>query len=219
MKIIQGAIFDMDGTLVDNLAYHDESWAIFLKDYNAPIDINGLAAVHFGTFGEIANRIFNREFSHQEVLDMAEYKESIYRELYRPHLKEIQGLTSFLSHLKSMDIKIGLSTMSDPYNIEFTMPPLGIDSFFGAMTHAHDITQGKPHPEVFLTTMQKLSVDPECCIAFEDTTNGVKAALASGAKVVGITTTMSYVDMMDLGCVHAMDNYHLTDELLQLLTQ
>ena len=202
----KAVIFDMDGTLVDNIPYHLESWLAFLDKYNIEVDEANFLATNHGTLIETVLKYFG-PMSIEEARDLGEEKESMYREMYRPHMKPIEGLTELLENLKSRSIKISLATMGDRNNMDFIIDGLGIKSYFDLEIGGHQVTNGKPHPEVFHLTMEKLGLNPNECLVMEDSGGGIKSATAAGIDVVGVATTLNKDQLYDLGCVKAISNF------------
>jgi len=184
-------IFDMDGTMIDNMAFHGQAWCDFLSSLGIVMTEAELDRHNHGTIGEVLRRICGSQLSDAEVLELGEQKESRYRELYRPHLKLIPGLHTFLSQAKQMHIPMALATSGAKPNIDFVLDGLNIRSYFSAWIGGDDVEFGKPHPETFLKAAQQLGYPPEQCFVFEDTLSGVAAAQNAGMKTIAVTTTLS----------------------------
>lgn len=204
---IKAIIFDMDGTLVNNLGYHWKAWLAFLRTHNIIMSDEEINTKGHGTMFEIVPKIFGREMSDTEIKSLGEQKETMYRESYKEHLRELPGLTKFLEELKSANIKIGLGTMADRKNVEFTLGGLGIDGFFESKHSAEDVKHGKPDPEVFLLGAQQLGVSPEDCVVFEDSKVGIKAAINAGMRAVGVSTSVEPQTLLDLGASRVISDY------------
>ena len=204
---IKGLVFDMDGTLLDNIKYHKEAWLTFLKKHNVPIDAQTLMAQNHGTIEEMIVLFFGKDLSVEKIKELGEEKESLYRDICKPHVKEIDGLTDFLKQAKSKGLKIGLSTMGTIKNIDFVIDTLHIREYFDAIVGGDDVTKGKPDPEIFIRTAEKLGLSPKDCIAFEDSTSGIKSATSAGFKVVGITTNHVKEDLLNAGCYNTINDY------------
>lgn len=183
------AIFDMDGVLTDNNAWHIRAWIIFAKKYGMSITPKEVEN-HFGnTNRDYLAFLFGREFKPEEADRLAEEKEQLYRSLCEPHIKPLNGLTGFLNDLKSNNFKIGLATGGPVTNVRFVTEKLKIARFFDAYVYDSMVKQGKPSPEIFLKTAELLDIDPQYCIVFEDSVLGIEAALRAGMLPVGVCTS------------------------------
>lgn len=201
-------LFDVDGTLVDNMNYHKQSWIDFFALHQLDLTYDRFdAQYHKGSLIEIMRRLFPNEKDLEKLKKIGAYKEKRYRQLYAPHVKAISGLKSFLHQVTKENIPMGVATMGDQHNIDFIFETLQLHSFFHSTTGGHEVKEGKPHPEIFLTAAKKLGVTPNNCLAFEDTRSGVTAALAAGMSVVGVATMFSKRELLALGCQTAIANY------------
>ncbi|CAA7390267.1 HAD family hydrolase [Chryseobacterium fistulae] len=208
MKFEEKAIiFDMDGTLVDNIPYHEDSWILFLKEYGINIEPEHFASQNHGTLNEMIVRFFGSDISKEKMYDLGLKKEDAYQNLYRNHIKEVNGLTYFLQKLNQKQKKVGLATMGIPSSIDFILNGLHIKRFFQQITGGVEVVKGKPDPEIFLKTLEKLQIEGKDSIAVEASIGGIKAALAAGIKVMGITTTHSKEELLDNGCFQVIDDY------------
>ena len=142
-----------------------------------------------GTITEIIPRFFGDHLTAEQIAALGEEKEALYRDMYAPHLRAIDGLHDFLESVKRRNIPMALATMGDQHNIRFTLNGLNISQYFDATVGGEEVTNGKPHPEVFQRAAAKLGVPPEDCAAFEDSHSGIAAALAAGMKTVGVAST------------------------------
>lgn len=200
-------IFDMDGTLVDNIPYHEESWIIFLKQHDIIIEPENFSAQNHGTLDEMIVRFFGNDLSKDRIHELGLKKEEAYQNLYKNHIKEVNGLTPFLQKLSQKKIKTGLATMGIPSSIDFILGGLNIKNYFQEITGGIEVVKGKPNPEIFLKTVEKLQIDSKEAVAVEDSMGGVKAAKDAGLKVLGITTTHSEEELMDNGCFCVINDY------------
>ena len=183
-------IFDMDGTLVDNMAYHSKAWLALFEGLGIHLDAEEFLRSTAGkTNPEILRMIIGYPLSEQEVQELSNQKEAHYRELYHPHLKAANGLLPFLLQAKDLGIPMAVATAAGKENIQFILRGLEIECYFKAVIGAEDILKGKPDPEIFLKSAQKLHTDPQACIIFEDSPNGVEAARRAGMKAILVTTS------------------------------
>lgn len=96
----------------------------------------------------------------------------------------IAGIKDFIERLKAKGFKIGLSTNSPQQIIPVVFEKLDISHLFDAVLSADAVKQGKPHPAVYIATAEKLNVEPFECVAIEDSSSGMMAALRAGMAVV-----------------------------------
>jgi beta-phosphoglucomutase len=209
----KGVIFDMDGTLIDNMTYHDESWMVFLRSKGFTMTQEEFDLIHKGTATEIFKRLFGSDIDAATIASFAYEKEGLYREMYAPHRKAIDGLIDFLDHLKEHDIKIAMATMSDKHNINYIFEAVDIGSYFDVIVSAEHITNGKPHPEIFLTAANQLGIEKHELLVFEDSKVGITAGLAAGMDTVALLTKFSEEQLADFDlklCIKSYEGLQLS---------
>ncbi|MDF2157308.1 HAD family phosphatase [Algoriphagus sp. CAU 1675] len=212
---VKALIFDMDGTLVDNIPYHLEAWLHFLSDHGIHLLPEEFHAQNHGTIDEMIARFFPHVMSEEKIIELGTEKEDIYRRIYKPHLKEVKGLSGFLETMKSKKLSLHLATMGDEVNINFTLEGLGILELFDSITGGHEVKHGKPHPEIFEKALKKSHVRPEECLVFEDSGGGIRAAKAAGLTVVGITTSHTKQELMEMGCDEVISDFDEAQKLFE----
>jgi beta-phosphoglucomutase family hydrolase len=184
-------IFDMDGTLVDNMAYHTQAWLALLAELGVHMTAGEARRRIAGQTNEQTLRqILGDEVSGAEIARYAARKESLYRALYGPHLKAVAGLDGFLAKAHCLGVPLAVATAADRANIAFVLGGLGIDHCFRVVVGAEDVAHGKPDPEMFLTAASRLGVPARQCLVFEDSLAGMEAARRAGMKAVALTTTL-----------------------------
>lgn len=204
----KGYIFDMDGTLTDNMHFHHKAWMQFIQEKQLNIDADAFERdYHKGTLIEVMALFFPHLKKEEQLRKVGNEKEALYRNTYGHLLQPIEGLHSFFDALMATEIPIGLATMGDQNNIDMTLKQLKIKSYFHSTTGGDQVKKGKPDPEIFLQAADKLNIAPKNCLAFEDTESGIKSALAAGMQVVGISTQFSQQKLMALGCNAAVKDY------------
>ncbi|WP_373650943.1 MULTISPECIES: HAD family hydrolase [unclassified Schlesneria] len=194
-------IFDMDGTVTHNIPYHDQSWVIWAEQEGLKYTKTELLAQAYGTIGEITRRLFPDATPH-ERFERGERKEAIYRDLFRPHLAPLPGLIPFLEWARQQPLSTAIATAGDATNIAFTVDGLQIRKYFDVFLGSEDVAHGKPNPEVYLLTAQRLEVDPRDCVAFEDSPPGVEAVRRAGMKCVVVNPMASREEYGD--CSHVI---------------
>ncbi|QJD97244.1 HAD family phosphatase [Mucilaginibacter robiniae] len=187
------AIFDMDGTLVDNNPYHFKTWKALFEKYNRVEVTTKLYNEKLsGVPGMVIMReFFGDDYDEDQMKEMFDEKTRNYKELYAPYVQPINGLERLLAELKNGGVKLAVASSATEANINFVLDKLPIKPYFDTIVDGPRISKPKPNPQIFLKAAEDLGVKPEHCIVFEDSLSGVKAGNAAGMKVVGITTTHS----------------------------
>ena len=184
-------VFDMDGTIVDNMSFHTDSWIAFFKRRGMDIDADEFFRTTAGRQGkEIIRSALGEHLGDDEVAQLNHEKESVYREIYAPHRKTVSGFDALVARAQANGIALAVATAAPPANIEFTLDGLDLRRHFDVVVGAADVARGKPHPDVFLKAAELCGVAPEHCIAFEDAPLGVEAARRAGMRCVVLTTTL-----------------------------
>lgn len=183
-------IFDLNGTMIDDMHFHLKVWYDVLNnDLGANLSMEEVRSHMYGKNDELLGRVFgNGKFTQEEVDQISKRKEDLYQEIYRPHLKLLPGLDTFLERAHAAGIKMAIGSAAIPYNIDFVLDNLKIRHYFQTIVSAHDVLMSKPHPEVFLKAAQQLGAEPQACIVFEDAPKGVEASLHAGMKSIVITS-------------------------------
>jgi beta-phosphoglucomutase len=189
---MKGFIFDMDGTIIDNMHIHDTAWLMFLKANGIILTKAQLDEAHHGTLVQMIRRFFGEELSEDECRKIGSEKEKIYRTLIESDLHLIQGFESFLKSIKQAGHKIALATNASWPNVDFVLNNTGIRAYFDYIVTGAEVKEGKPNPEIFYMAMKALECDAEHAYIFEDSHPGIKAGLLTKAKVIALETTLSF---------------------------
>src|SRR5471032_1715013 len=184
-------IFDMDGTIVDNMAFHTKSWLAFFARRGKALDADAFFRDTAGRQGHEIMRAYMGEHLSKEESALLDFeKESLYRELYAPHLAAVNGFEQFIAKAKSLGVKLAVATAAPNENIAFTLDGLDLRKQFDAIAGAADVARGKPNPDVFLLAAERAGSLPANSIVFEDAPLGVEAARRAGMRAVVLTTTL-----------------------------
>lgn len=183
-------LFDLNGTMIDDMHYHKQVWYDILNDeLGANLSWDEVASHMYGKNVELLIRIFGPEhFTMEEMDRLSIAKEKRYQELYKPQLKGLPGLDEFLAEAKKKGIKMGIGSAAILYNIDFAVEGLNIRHYFDSIIGAENVSISKPDPETYVKGAKELGLQPADCIVFEDAPKGVEAALNAGMKCVVLTT-------------------------------
>lgn len=181
-------LFDLNGTMIDDMPYHVRAWYGILNGLGANISMERVKEECYGKNHELLERIFPGRFSEQEKDRMSYKKEEEYQHEFRPHLQLIPGLREFLEKVHAKAIRTAIGSAAIMFNVDFVLDGLHIRHLIDAIVSADDVTYSKPHPETFLKCATKLNIAPEDCLVFEDAPKGAESALNAGMDCLVITT-------------------------------
>jgi HAD superfamily hydrolase (TIGR01509 family) len=190
MTVPKAFLFDLNGTMIDDMGYHQKAWyEILNNDLHAGLSSEAVKKEMYGKNSELLVRIFGEgRFTNEEMDKWSLEKERRYQQAYLPELRLIDGLDAFLAHAKKKGTLLAIGSAAINFNIDFVLDNLGIRHYFSAIVSADDVTISKPHPETYLKLAGMLKVKPAECLVFEDAPKGVEAAANAGMQSVVITT-------------------------------
>lgn len=196
MNLKVAFIFDMDGVIVDSNPFHKIALKQFCSKYGHQLTE---AQLHEKIYGrrnqDWLTNIFG-PLDERKLDQYADEKESLFRDLYENDVKPLKGLIGFLQKLDYHGIPRAIATSAPRENVDFTLSKTGLSRYFDTILDSAFVTQGKPHPEIYLKTAMALDFQPSNCVVFEDSLSGVESARNAGCKVVGIATTHSREELV-----------------------
>ncbi len=181
-------LFDLNGTMINDMSYHIKAWYRILNDLGANLSIEQVKRECYGKNHELLERVFPERFSDEEKDVMSYDKERQYQAEFKPHLRLLPGLAEFLEDARSRNIKMAIGSAAIRFNIDFVIDNLDIRDYFQAIVSADEVRNSKPDPETWLLCAEALEVEPADCLVFEDAPKGVEAAARAGMKCHVLTT-------------------------------
>ena len=217
--MIRGAVFDLDGTLVDNIRFHYEAFRVLAGRLGLVMDEATFQSFNGLKNEDIFPRFLGRVLTRSEVEALAGEKEATYRALYRPELAPHRGARELLERLHAAGMKLAVASSAPPANRAMVLDGLGWIGRFDAVVASEGL-RGKPAPDIFLAAAEQLGVLPRTCVAFEDAANGIQSAAAAGMVVVGVTTNVPAAALVDAGARFTIADFTaLPPELEAMLTR
>jgi beta-phosphoglucomutase-like phosphatase (HAD superfamily) len=205
---ISALIFDMDGTMIDSMPYHAQSWQVFAQRHGITMDIKDLLARTTGRTGiECMGELFGRTMTAEEAQPLVHEKEVIYRELFAPVFREVKGFKAFAAKARTLGFKIGVGTAGDKHNIAFAMQHLQMQPLPDVIVGGDQGLPGKPEPAIFLEAAHALFIKAKHAIIFEDAPFGIEAARRAGMRAVALCTSHSAAQLAGPHVVAAVNDY------------
>ena len=185
--MIKAIIFDMDGLMIDSERVTFECYQERLKDMNLTMDEEFYKTLLGKPIKGIYQRfydVYGNDFPIQNVIQdvhqlMAERFET-------EGVPVKKGLVELLHYLKDNNYKTIVATSSNRDRVDKILAQAKITEFFDDSICGDEVTKGKPHPEVFLKSCQKLGVNVDEAIVLEDSEAGIQASYDANIKVICI---------------------------------
>ena len=181
---MRGAIFDMDGLLLDTERLYQESWVEMAKQFGQTPDPFFPAAVS-GTSGEGMLEVIH---THYPKVDPNAFREGCIARV--DALLDSQGAPlkpgarEILAFLQAWGVKLAAASSSGRERILKNFRYTRLDRFFDAVVSGQEVAHGKPEPDIFLLAAGKIDCSPADCYVFEDSVNGIRAGIAAGCVTV-----------------------------------
>ena len=191
---MKGAIFDLDGTILDSLWIWEEIDRRFLAKRGIAMPEDYVDAVNRMEFSQAAEYTIAR-FGLPDALEslMSEWT-AMTRDAYAHEIALKPGVKAYLESLSSRGVRLGIATSSTP---ELFVPALennGILRLFSAIATTSEVPHGKDRPDVYLLAAERLGMVPSECIVFEDTLPGIRSASSAGFITAGVRDRFSEND-------------------------
>lgn len=183
-------IFDLDGTLTDNMPLHAEAFELFTARHGLPpMTMEARKKYDGKRNSEIFPELFGRPLNADELAALEDEKEGIYRERSRGVLQPLKGFLRLVERARAHGLTVAVATSSPKANVEHTLGETGLDWLLPRVARGDEVRRGKPFPDVFLLAAERAGVEPAGCLAFEDAPVGVEAIVAAGMICCAVTTS------------------------------
>jgi len=207
--MIKAIIFDLDGTLVQTEILKAHSYASALSSLSGNSVSEEEVVQNFKNYvglsrADVAKNMVQdyweqlKHISNQKVetvnLLIEKRLENYNRMLETPNVLQkyfCKNTIGFLKEVKQDNFLTGLATMSNRIQVKNVLQIMGIQDHFNFVITRDEITNSKPHPEIYLQMKNKLKVEADECVVIEDSVTGVKAALSSKMNVFVVTNSIT----------------------------
>lgn len=185
---IRAVIWDLDGVIIDSAEAHRLSWYRLAREEGIPFADEQFWA-DFGKRNDviIPSLFAPRQLTPEQVRELADRKESYFRELIREMAHPLPGSIELMSALHEAGYRQALGSSTPPANIELIKALLGLDRYLDVFVSGEMVARGKPAPDIFLKAAELLQVEPRHCLVIEDAVAGIEAAHAAGMYAIAVT--------------------------------
>ena len=184
---LKGAIFDLDGVLIDTEYFQWQGWVEVLKPYNISMSKQDYYN-HAGRRGDQIEADLIKKYNlNVEKDSLLAKKESLLMKWFKEKSPELMPYAK-----ESVEFFIGktlwtaVASTAPGDEVLLKLKGTGLYSLFQVIISGTDVKRGKPYPDIYLAAVEKLNLKPEECISFEDTQYGVESAKAAGLKCLAI---------------------------------
>lgn len=183
--MIESVVFDMDGVLFDTERVCSLVWSQVGKEIGLK-DIDYAITACVGLNSRDTKEVFLKQYgSDFDYEDFRERSNLLFHKIIESEgLPMKPGVVELLHFLQDSNYKIALASSTNKTNVLKYLESAGIAHYFQAVVTGDMVTKGKPDPEIYLKACGELGSSPECCIAVEDSPNGLKSAFGAGMKPV-----------------------------------
>ena len=209
--MIDAVLFDFDGVVADTEPSYDLFWNSKAEKFNLGFE-NFAAMIKGETLRNILGEYFKCA-SDSEKAAIAKDLDAFEQEM--PY-KEIPGSANFIRILKERGFKLGLVTSSSMHKMKYALVKLGLENCFDAIVTGDSIKEGKPNPQCYITAAQMLKSDPSNCAVFEDSINGMRAALGAKMRLFALSTTLP-MEKIKMYSNTIFENFSNSQKILEAL--
>lgn len=183
-------LFDLDGVVVDSNQLHVESWKEVARRhrFDCP-DPDHIGKCGLRT-GAVIRDLLRWPVTEAEAAQIGFEKEEIYRAWIRAGgIRPIPGVREFLAQARQLGIRCAVGSSAPRENVDLCLQALHLEDTFAATVSGADVQRGKPAPDIFLKSAERIGADPRQCLVFEDAPAGIAAAHAAGMRAIGLLTS------------------------------
>lgn len=196
---ITAIFFDFDGTLVDSESLHYEAWTAAVVGHGAGTDWVDYQRRFVGKSDRWAGRIFLEEAGHlpdESVIDeVCRIKHAYYRERSGARLRIDAAVIDWLLGAPR-ELALAVVSSSPTVDVEPTLLHSGVHARLDALICGDHVERLKPHPEPYLTALERVGRRPEEALVFEDSSTGLASARAAGIEAVRVQEPSRLLELL-----------------------
>lgn len=185
-KKIKALAFDLDGLMVNTEDLYDEVCHALLARRGFQFSLD-LKLRMMGRPGPVALRILQEEFDLDDPIETLQKEvQSLFHDILPGNVQCFPGLLPLLNLAEELGLPKCVATSSFRNHAENVLGECGLENRFDFVLTSEDVTNGKPHPEVYLLAASRHSVEPAEMLVLEDSVQGTRSAVAAGSVTVAV---------------------------------
>jgi beta-phosphoglucomutase len=211
---IKAIIFDMDGVLTNSMPAHAKAWQKTFQEAGISIHPQDIYLIEGSNHQGIVETILKqhqKNWSEELAHKLSQRKIQIFNTLYKHNT--FNNVKHILTMLKSKGFKLAVASGSNKTTVQEIINTCFNPDTFDVIITGDDVTKGKPSPEIYLKTINKLQTNPEECIVVENAPRGIAAAKNAGTFCIAITTTLPPQHLKHADVI--VKNHHELEEYLK----
>lgn len=208
---LEAVLFDIDGTICDSDPIHYYAFREMLLEMGfnngVPITEDFFVEKISGKHNEDIGPILFPDWDHEKAMKWMDDKEAMFRRLASEQLTAVNGLHKLCKWVEDHGLKRAAVTNAPRPNAELMISKLGLKDFFQLLIVGSECKRAKPFPDPYLRALEEFKASPDHTFIFEDSVAGIKAGVAAGMPVVGLTTRNPGQSLMDAGATIIIKDY------------
>ncbi len=207
-KNIKAIIFDLDGVIINSNPAIVTFWQEWTKKEQITLTV---AQIMEWVYGRKVTATIEGLFGHVSNERKKEIAEAGYLFDCNMRPEGVSGVQDFIKNLTAINFPIGVVTSSHHDRMIQMLEHIDVSKDFHHFITAHDVTNGKPHPEPYLKMAEKLGLHPSACLVFEDAISGIQSAVAAGMQVIGIGDLYYANALLEAGAKEVITDFNSID--------
>jgi len=201
--MVQGVIFDIDGTIIDSIDLHIESWKRAFQQFGKEVSYEPIRRQIGKGADEFLAVFFSREELDRLGGDLENYRSELFKREYLPKAKAFPRVRELFERIKQDGRKIALASTAKEEEIKIYKEIARIDDLIDTVACSEDVKHSKPHRDICAAAVQKLgNIAPDRVIAVGDTRYDAEAAGKINVRTIGFLCGGGNREELDqAGCI------------------
>lgn len=205
---MKAVIFDIDGTLIDSINEHAESWVRTFEKYGKEVPIEDARKLIGMGSDQFLSDYFSEEEVEKKKKEIDQYRSELFANEYMSKIKPFPKVRDLFLKLKEDDIKIVLASSATKEEVEKYVAIAAIKDLIEKKTSSDDAEESKPEPDIFLAAYEKLDkIAKQDVVVIGDTPYDAVAAKKAGLKITGVLTGgWTKEKLVESGCAEVFED-------------